>query len=103
MGSSDHLCEKFIDDVAEGYGYKLLRMVSLALFGNEGEESHVESLKDLSCGSGVFNNFPYLYPNQRPAMVEKIVGEVIGARCLAFGGVLKRLIHLLNCNRPEQS
>jgi hypothetical protein len=81
---SNHLCKNFIDDVAEGYGSELLGMVSLPLFGDEIEESSIESLKDLSCGVGVFNNFPNLYPDHRPTVMEKITGEAIRARCLAL-------------------
>jgi len=77
-------------------------MVSLPLFGDKGEESHIESLKDLSCCSRVFKNFPNLYLDHQLAMVEKIVGEAIRSRCLSFGGVLKCLIHFLDCNGPEQ-
>ena len=77
-------------------------MVGLPLFGDEGKESCIESLEDLSYGSGIFNDFPHLYPDHRPTMVEKIAGEAIGSRSVASGGVLKCLIHFLDCNGPEK-
>jgi len=36
-------------------------------------------------------------------VMEKVAGETIGARSLAFRGFLKRLVYFLDCYCPEKS
>ena len=93
-----YLCQKFIDDVAEGNGSELLWMMSLSLFGYESEESSIKSLKDLSSGVGVLNNLPDLHSDHWLAMVEEIACKSIRARRFSLGSVLQCLIHLLDCD-----
>jgi len=92
----DDFSKEFVNNVAKGYRYVLLRSIRLPFFGDKGEESCIKIPEDLSRDPGVFQDFPDFSSNHRPTVVEEITGEAIWARSFAFGGVLECLAHFFD-------
>ena len=71
----------------------------MLFFGNESDESGIESREHLVHGSGFFNQRPYVHIDIFPKEVEEIGGETVwawGFSCLELGHSLVHFLHL-NC------
>jgi hypothetical protein len=68
---------------------------SVVFFGYEGEKGRIDGLEELPGSSGVLGDFPNIFADDAPTIVEEIESEPIWPRGFSQWGVLKRLIELL--------